>query len=205
VRVSLAEFRALDLEAHALLHDVPLRDVTALDLPNGGSGRSVADVRRLLLATREEPSGASGALLRLRWFLGRVFDWDRPISEPSYADRLSDALRQRTRKPTGSADGPFTLLYELENESLSEVRNATVHAFACMVLVPRPGGYRFYLGVYVKPVSRLTPLYMAAIEPFRRFIVYPALMKRLRVGGSSASSRVRRFRIIPRASHPATK
>jgi len=26
------------------------------------------------------------------------------------------------------------------------------------------------LAVYVKPVTRLTPLYMALIDPFRRFI-----------------------------------
>ena len=188
MRVSLAEFRALDLEAHALLRDVPLRDVTALDLPNGGSGRSVADVKRLLSATRQAPSGASGALFRLRWFLGRIFDWDRPSGSPSYAERLSESQRQRTRVPTDSADGPFQVLYEFEHEALNEIRNATVHAFACTALVPRAGGYRFYLGVYVKPVSRLTPLYMAAIEPFRRFIVYPALMKRLRAAWVSAYS-----------------
>ena len=35
VRVPLAEFRALPLEAHALLEDVPFRDVSAIDLPGG--------------------------------------------------------------------------------------------------------------------------------------------------------------------------
>jgi hypothetical protein len=33
------------------------------------------------------------------------------------------------------------------------------------------------LGIYVKKVSGLTPLYMALIDPFRRFIVYPALVR----------------------------
>ena len=32
--------------------------------------------------------------------------------------------------------------------------------------------------VYVKPVGWLTPLYMALIDPFRRWIVYPALIRR---------------------------
>lgn len=41
-------------------------------------------------------------------------------------------------------------------------------------------GYRLYLGVYVQPVSRLTSLYMALIDPFRRFIVYPAVLRRIR-------------------------
>ena len=40
--------------------------------------------------------------------------------------------------------------------------------------------YRLYGGVYVQPVSRLTPLYMALIDPFRRFIVYPAVLRRIR-------------------------
>ena len=34
------------------------------------------------------------------------------------------------------------------------------------------------MGVYVKPVSRLTGAYMALIDPFRRWIVYPALIRR---------------------------
>jgi hypothetical protein len=35
MRVGAAEFRALPLETHALLEDVPLEDVTAIDLPGG--------------------------------------------------------------------------------------------------------------------------------------------------------------------------
>jgi hypothetical protein len=49
-----------------------------------------------------------------------------------------------------------------------------------MTLWPRAGGYRFYFAVYVANVSRLTPLYMAMIEPFRRLFVYPALLGNLR-------------------------
>ncbi len=186
MRVSPAEFLALDLEVHALLRDVPLRDVSAVDLPNGGSERTLADAKRLLLATRQHPPLLSGALVALRRFLGRVFDWDRPMSEPSYAGRLSEAQRRRSLVPTGSVDGPFRLLYELRNESVGELRNATVHAFACMALVPRAGGYRFYLGVYVEKVSAFTPLYMAMIEPFRRFVVYPAMLAQLRGAWAAA-------------------
>jgi len=38
------------------------------------------------------------------------------------------------------------------------------------------------LAVYVKPVTRLTPLYVALIDPFRRFIVYPAPSVRVAAG-----------------------
>ena len=34
------EFRALDLRAHGLMRDVPLHDVSAVDLPGGGTGTS---------------------------------------------------------------------------------------------------------------------------------------------------------------------
>ena len=191
MRVPPAEFLTLDLEAHELLRDVPLRDVSAVDLPDGGGGRTIADVKRLLFASREHRRRLAGALFGLRRLIGRVFDWDRPISEPSHAARLSEAQRRRSLVPPGTSEGPFRLLYEFENESLGEIRNATVHAFACMALVPRAGGYRFYLGVYVEPVSWLTPVYMAAIEPFRRFIVYPSMLAQLRAGWEAAYPKAR--------------
>jgi hypothetical protein len=77
-------------------------------------------------------------------------------------------------------EGGFRLLYVQGRESLSEIRNATVHAFVCAALAERPGGYRLYWAIYVKPTSWLTPVYMGIIEPFRRFIVYPALLGRVR-------------------------
>jgi hypothetical protein len=186
MRIDVAEWNALDLEAHDLLKDVPLQDVSAIDLPGGGTGRSLEDLRQLL---DFEGAGSGGAVVRslfaLRGALGRLFGWDRePPAEAERADsdasRIGDALRQRSLRPPGTRDGPFELLYQLETEMLSEARNATVHAFSCMVLREVEGGHRFYWGVYVAPVSRFTPLYMAAIEPFRRFIVYPSLLRRLR-------------------------
>jgi hypothetical protein len=79
----------------------------------------------------------------------------------------------------GAPSGMFNIVYQLEHEALSEIRNATAHAFLCAVLQPRDNGYRLYWAVYVKPVSWITPVYMALIEPFRRFIVYPAVLRRI--------------------------
>jgi hypothetical protein len=179
-----SEFRALPLEAHSILEDVPLQDVTAIDLPGGGSGRTIGDVRAVF------PAGGlltanplARALFGLRLWLGRLFGWDRPEHdriETSYLPRVSEAVRVRSAVPPGTKEGAFRLLYLLGHESLSEIRNATVHAFLCSALREEPGGYRLYWGIYVKPVSRLTPLYMALIEPFRRFIVYPAIFRRIR-------------------------
>jgi hypothetical protein len=51
MRASAAEYRSLPLRGHELLRDVPLYDVSSVDLPRGGSGRTVADIRALESAT----------------------------------------------------------------------------------------------------------------------------------------------------------
>ena len=187
LRVPRAQFLALELEAHALLADVPLRDVTAIDLPGGGGVRTVMDAmdaRALAGGERHASTGAAvRALFGVRHLLGRAFGWDSEAHarrRPSFLHRLSDDLRARSLVPPGTAVGPFTLLYVLEREWLAEARNATVHAFLCAALEKTATGYRLYWGVYVKPVSCLTPLYMATIEPFRRFVVYPSIFRGVR-------------------------
>lgn len=184
MRVDPAEFEALDLQVHDVLKGVPLKDVSAIDLPGGGSGRSVEDLRAVLDQVMSgSASGPVRALFALRRALGRVFGWDRDApaeAKVKVSDRVSEQLRARSLRPPGSSDGLFRLLYQLEDEMLGEISNATVHAFSCMVLREVPGGHRFYWAIYVAPVSRFTPYYMALIEPFRRFIVYPSLLKRVR-------------------------
>ena len=186
MRIAPAEFLALDLEAHELLRDVPLRDVSIVDLPGGGSGRTIADARRLLNQARLRHPLYVRALVGFRRFLGRIFAWDGETPEPSYASRLRDDQRARSLSPSGAVDGPLRLVYEFPNEAVGEVRNATVHAFVCMTLQPRADGYRFYFAVYVANVSPLTPVYMALIEPFRRFLVYPAMLGNLRAAWVTA-------------------
>jgi Protein of unknown function (DUF2867) len=109
--------------------------------------------------------------------------------EHSYLNRVSDDLKARSHVVPGTSEGAFLLLYVLDNESLAEIRNATAHAFLSMALAPSRHGYRLYWVVYVKPISWLTPVYMAAIEPFRRWIVYPALLRRLRKAWSTRYAR----------------
>jgi hypothetical protein len=52
-------------------------------------------------------------------------------------------------------------------------------------LVPMASGYRFYIAVYVRPVSWITRPYLLLIEPFRR-ILYPAILRRVRRGWIAA-------------------
>ncbi len=129
-------------------------------------------------------------LLRLRKWLGRLFNWDTEYAQKdaeSYAGRLSDLARAQSLTPPGSTGpGPFRVIYEFERESLLEAQNATVHAFLSTSLEGVSGGYRFWLAIYVKPVGPWTAWYMALIDPFRRVIIYPALIRRIkgrRAGG----------------------
>jgi len=179
MRVDPAAFQKIDLRCHAFLDDVRLHDVWAIPLQDGGPDRTMADFRALMLGDRRPPpSIAVRALFALRWRLGRVLGWDDDGHDPpdaSYVHRLTEADRVQSRVPPGTREGRFRVLYVLRDEALSEIRNATVHGFLALALTHREQGYVVYMAIYVKAVSRFTPLYMALIDPFRRFVVYPAL------------------------------
>ena len=77
----------------------------------------------------------------------------------------------------GTGEGLFRVVYRFENEQLLEVINRTAHAAAVSALVETTNSYRFYFAVYVRHVSRFTPVYMALIDPFRKLVVYPSLLR----------------------------
>ncbi len=177
MRVKPAEFQRLNLRCHALLSDVPLHDVWAVPLNGWGPDRSIVHARAMLF-DGWRPNVAVRGLFALRWGLGRAFGWDDERHDPprmSYVHRLAEADRLESQVLPGTREGPFRVLYVLREEALSEIRNATVHAFLALALTPSPGGYTLYMAIYVKPVSRFSALYMTLIDPFRRFVVYPAL------------------------------
>jgi hypothetical protein len=180
MRASSAEYLSLKLRAHELLHDVPLYDVTVVDLPGGGAGRSVADIRALDSAAA--PSYIANVFYAVRRGLGRVFGWDRIPMRPedSLLSQLSERDRRDSEIAPGTPDGSFLILYQFPGEALSETRNATVHGYVCLALARITTGYRLYFAVYVLPVSWLTRPYLIAIEPFRRFLLYPAMLRRIR-------------------------
>ena len=182
MRIDPAEFRARPLRVHALLHDVPLEDVWAIRLHGGGGGLTIQDVRAVFIAAVDAAPPVVKALFRLRGRIGALLGWDRQRSAwtgESYAQRLTAADRAQSTAAAGTPDGRLSLLYRFENEQLSERRNATVHAFSSLSIRRTPDGYLAYLAVYVQPVHRFTGLYMKAIAPFRRLIVYPAIIRKV--------------------------
>jgi len=178
------EFEMLPLRVHAFLADVPLHDVWAVDLPRPRAGITLDEFRRRVAsACLCTPSPVVRALLDVRLFVGRFFGWDRTTFErtaPTFADRLTPADRARSLALAGMPEGLFRVVYRFENEQLEEVINRTAHAAALSALVETANSYRFYFAVYVLNVGWLTPLYMALIDPFRKLIVYPSLLRSVR-------------------------
>jgi hypothetical protein len=170
---------------HTFLAGVPLHDVWAVDLPRSRTGLTLADFLRATNGRLFAPSPpVVHALVSLRFFLGRRFHWDdtpEPARRPqTFADRLSPADRATSLAPAGARDGVFRVVYRFENEQLIELVNRTAHAAAASALVETPSAYRFYFAVYVRSIGKLTPLYMALIDPFRKLFVYPSLLRGVR-------------------------
>jgi hypothetical protein len=74
----------------------------------------------------------------------------------------------------------FVSVYQEPDEQLSRIANRTVTAFLHVSLVDRHPR----LAVYVRPNGRLGRRYLQLIDPFRRWVVYPAL---LAAGGRAAA------------------
>lgn len=182
-QISTQEFERLPLRVHTFLAGVPLHDVWAVDLPRTRSGITLDEFSRIAKARLFTPSPVVRVLLNIRLFVGRLLGWDRePATSAwtSFAARLTTADLSKSSVPPGTREGLFRVVYRFENEQLLELINRTAHAAALSVLVEGPDTYRFYFGVYVRSVSRFTPVYMALIDPFRKLIVYPALLRSVR-------------------------
>jgi len=193
-QLSKREFELLPLRVHAFLEGVPLHDAWVIDLPRTRDGVTLDEFLRAASGSVFAPSPAVRALLNVRYFIGRLFGWDRTPSSTSgpgkFADRLTAADRARSLVPAGTRDGPFGVVYRFENEQLVELTNGTGHVAALSVLVETASTYRFYFAVYVRTVGRLTPVYLALIDPFRKLIVYPSLLRSVRVSWMQTVSAV---------------
>ena len=188
-RVSTQEFERLPLRVHTFLTGVPLHDVWSVVLPRWRSGVTLDDFLRTDSDCLFTLSSLIRTLLGIRFFVGRLFGWDREplaIAWQTFATRLTENDRSRSLAKPGTRDGFFRVVYRFENEQLLELINRTAHAAALSTLVETPTAYRYYFAVYVRSVSRFTPFYMAAIDPFRKMIVYPSLLRGVRARWNQA-------------------
>jgi Protein of unknown function (DUF2867) len=189
-QISIQEFGRLPLRVHDFLAGVPLHDVWAVDLPRLRSGITLDEFLRTARACPCAPAPCPcthpslvRVLLNIRLFVGRRLGWDRePAANAweTFATRITTADRSRSLAPAGTREGLFRVVYRFENEQLLELINRTAHAAALSALVETANGYRFYFGLYVRNIGRFTPIYMALIDPFRKLMVYPSLLRAVR-------------------------
>ena len=182
-QISRQEFEELPLRVHEFLSGVPLHDAWLVDLPRTRSGITLDEYLRTAQARRRTVSPPARAQLGIRLFLGRVFGWDREpaaFARETFAMRLTATDLSMSLVPAGTHDGIFRVVYRFENEQLLELMNSTAHGAMLSALFETSTAYRFYLGVYVRKVSLVTSVYMALIDPFRKLVVYPSLLRSVR-------------------------
>jgi Protein of unknown function (DUF2867) len=169
---------------HEITRDFRLEDVWALPTPGGSD-----DFPRLVQmiasgAPSGNPSRAARALWAIRWKVGELLGWDDQdvglgTRVSTLRDRLPEDLRNAPAGPEFDSL-PFTSLYLLDDEWAAEIANRTVHGVMHMGWVPDgAGGYRGQMAVLVKPNGLVGKAYMAAIRPFRHWIVYPPMLRQI--------------------------
>ncbi len=167
---------------HEVTRDFRLEDVWQLpgtggphDFPRLVQGLASAD-------PSQSPSSAIRTLFAIRWRIGELLGWDRPdvglgSRVPTLRDRLPLDLRHAPSGPTFEVL-PFTSLYLIEDEFAAEIANATMHGVMHIGRIRAAAGVcRAQMAVLVKPNGLRGTGYMAAIRPFRRLIVYPAMLR----------------------------
>ena len=174
-----------------IVPDFTLED--AWELPVGGGADEFPAVLELMAAS--DPANAESLPTRLLWRLrdrlGAWFDLGRVSSpnggesgppipgtgETSLAGRLPEDLRG-TAADVDFGSLPFVPLFRTADEFAAEIGNQTVHGVMHLAWAKRGGGrHQAEMAIYVKPRGRFGTVYMAAIKPFRHWIVYPALMR----------------------------
>ncbi|WP_340539446.1 DUF2867 domain-containing protein [Nocardioides sp. GXZ039] len=193
-RIAPEDFRAQPWRIHELAEDFVVEDVWLLPTPSGPDG-----LDRYVALTTDGSSDLPlpvRALMALRWRIGAVVGWDRDDDGvgariASLRDRLPEDLLTGDRGPD-QRDLPMTSVYLTDREWVSEMGNKTVHALMHLGWVPvsegsAEGGYRGQMAVLTKPNGRLGRLYMLAIKPVRRWIVYPLMFRGLAKDWASMS------------------
>ena len=180
-RFPSSQFEAMDFRVNSFLADVPLHDVWVFHLRGGEEGLTLLEAMAVVGDVSPlEVNTALAALVGVRMLVGGLLGMDGEKHfdhSRSYVGRLTEDDRARTLEEPGRGSELFRTVYAFEHERLAEMMNSTAHAFFCMALEPSGDGYTLYWAIYVKEIGGITPLYMGLIDPFRRNIVYPAMVR----------------------------
>ncbi len=178
----IAEHLARPLRVHALAHDFEVLDVWRLPVRVGRSDfRAFCALMADMEAIVGHTSWLTRKLFAVRLGLGRVLGWDEPGAPRPIPGCTEASLRARLPEGEGASEArageEFSEVYVDEEEALLELSNDTVHALMHLAWLPEGDGvFGPSMAIYVKHRGALGRSYMALIEPFRRWVVYPSLM-----------------------------
>lgn len=203
---------------HELTGDFRIEDVWTVRTPGAGPGDFP-----VMLAAMQASAGPAKDPLPVRFLfavrrrIGALLGWDQPVTGAG-APRLSlrDRLPSDLRDAPGRSDAglaPLASVYQLDDECALERATTSVHAVVHLGWAPDgSGGHELRMAVLVKPTGLRGRLYMAAITPFRRLIVFPALVRQrervwrdrgrpgARGGGATAVGRASGAHSIPEST-----
>ncbi|HEY9207287.1 MAG TPA: DUF2867 domain-containing protein [Candidatus Methanoperedens sp.] len=132
-------------------------------------------------------------LFTLRFWMDKIFPLDRNINtlpipgcwETTVKIRLSSQDLEKSKAgkaiKVNNTDLEFRPVYLFEDESLHELSNDTVHGLIHIGWIKKNDNYyKATLAIYVIPRGIYGKVYLKLIEPFRRYIVYPGMMKAIK-------------------------
>lgn len=169
----------MDIPWREKLVPARLMDTHSVYLEGGPADPQIQHLEDVLMnADRANLAWPARKLFELREFLGRLLGWDDEKSTPkispdSYFWKMSDEERQRCVREPGRQEGPALILWNDRHSVCLEVLNATCQAFAVGYIENRSA----HLSVFVIETRWWSKYYLALIEPFRKYIVYPAMVK----------------------------
>ncbi len=145
------------------------------------------------LKTMETKTTVVSFLFTLRYWISNVIPLDKNVNtlpipgctETTVKSRLTREELEQSK--TGKAiqlnttDLEFRPVYLFQDESLHEISNDTVHGLIHFGWIKKNDNfYTASLAIYVIPRGMIGKVYLKLIEPFRRYIVYPAMMKSIK-------------------------
>ncbi len=132
-------------------------------------------------------------LFTIRFWIDKIFPLDRNINtlpipgcqETTVKSRLNRQYLEKSKAgkvlKDNNTDLEFRPVYLFEDESLHELSNDTVHGLIHVGWIKKNDNqYTATLAIYVIPRGIYGKVYLKLIEPFRRHIVYPGLMKAIK-------------------------
>lgn len=180
LRVQPEAFASQNFRVNGLLADVPLHDVWIIR-PRVGEGLTMDEViQAFRRSSLFHTTPALMGLAVLRGILGRVLQWDDPrwmVPDASFVGRLDEGDRLRSTTEPGTHLGPWRVVYAFPEEGLVELMNGTVHVAVSCTLGEEDSSPAIFLAFRVREVNWSTPFYMRMIDPFRRYLVYPPMIR----------------------------